>query len=119
PLCQSVQETRTLVDVVREHDCVFQTGSQQRSTERFRLACEWIRNGRIGKLQRVNVALPHGIATWCDLPETAPPAGLDWNQWLGPAPERGWSEVLSPLGVHNHFPNWRLYREYGGGMITD
>ncbi len=119
PLCQTVNEALTLVDLIRKHERVFQTGSQQRSMIRFRLACEWIRNGRIGRIQRVNVALPPGIATWCDLPEENAPTGLDWNLWLGPAPERGWNEVLSPVGVHNHFPDWRNYREYGGGMITD
>lgn len=119
PLCQTVNEARAIVNVVREHDCVFQTGSQQRSEIRFRMACEWIRNGRIGKIQRVDVGLPHGIGKWCDLPESSPPEGLDWNFWLGPAPERGWHNDLSPTGVHNNFPNWRKYREYGGGMVTD
>ncbi len=119
PLCQTVEEAQALVEVVRRNDCVFQTGSQQRSSERFRRACEWVRNGRIGRVRRIHVALPPGIATWCDLPESDPPEGLDWDLWLGPAPERGWNEILSPVGVHNHFPDWRNFREYGGGMITD
>ncbi len=119
PLCQSVEEALALVRTVRRHRCVFQTGSQQRSDARFRRACEWVRNGWIGRVERVEVALPDGIATWCALPESDPPAALDWDLWLGPAPERGWNETLSPTGVHRHFPDWRLYREYGGGMITD
>ena len=45
--------------------------------------------------------------------------GLDWDRWLGPAPIRGYSSVLSPRGVHQHFPAWRNYREYSGGMMTD
>jgi predicted dehydrogenase len=45
--------------------------------------------------------------------------GLDWNMWLGAAPMRPYNSVLSPRGVHNHFPSWRNYREYGGGMVTD
>src|ERR1051325_9748852 len=45
--------------------------------------------------------------------------GLDWDRWLGPAPRRGYHSELSPRGVHKHFPNWRNYREYGGGMVTD
>src|SRR5262249_21319037 len=44
---------------------------------------------------------------------------LDWNTWLGPAPDRPYNSILSPRGVHNHFPNWRLYREYSGGSYTD
>ena len=45
--------------------------------------------------------------------------GLDWDFWLGPAPQRPYNPVLSPRGVHDHFPNWRSYREYSGGGMTD
>ena len=45
--------------------------------------------------------------------------GLDWDFWLGPAPTRSYNSVLSPRGVHDHFPNWRSYREYSGGGMTD
>lgn len=119
PLSQSVNEAGAMVAAVRNHKRIFQTGSQQRSSANFRRACTLVRNEAIGKLQRVNVALPAGLATWCDLPEEDAPDGLDWDLWLGPAPERGWNEELSPRGVHSHFPDWRNYREYGGGMITD
>ena len=119
PLCQSVEEARAIVEAVRTEGRVFQTGSQQRSSARFREACELVRNGAIGEVRRITVAIPAGIATFCDLPESEPTEGLHWDLWLGPAPMRGWSEVLSPVGVHPHFPKWRDYREYGGGMITD
>jgi predicted dehydrogenase len=119
PLCQSVNEAVRIVQAVEKHKRVFQTGSQQRSSGRFREACELVRNGRLGALQRVEVSLPPGIGEWCDLPESDPPDGLDWDFWLGPAPRRGWHEILSPVGVHDHFPRWRNYREYGGGMVTD
>jgi predicted dehydrogenase len=46
-------------------------------------------------------------------------SGLDWNLWLGCAPMRPYSSVLSPRGVHNHFPAWRNYREYAGGGHAD
>jgi hypothetical protein len=55
----------------------------------------------------------------CNLREEEAEPGLDWDMWLGPAPKRGYHSELSPRGVHKHFPNWRNYREYGGGMITD
>src|SRR5437667_5251704 len=45
--------------------------------------------------------------------------GLDWDLWLGPAPKRPYSSVLSPRGVHDHFPAWRNYREYSGGGHAD
>jgi len=118
PLCQSIHEARAMVNAVRRQQRVFQTGSMQRSSKEFRLACELVRNGRLGKIQRVEVAVG-GPGRPCDLPTEADEPGLDWNFWLGPAPQRGYHSELSPRGVHSHFPNWRNYREYGGGMVTD
>jgi predicted dehydrogenase len=118
PLCQSIHEARAMVKAVRKHKRVFQTGSMQRSSKEFRTACELVRNGVIGKIERVEVAVG-GPGKWCDLPAETEEPGLDWNFWLGPAPRRPYHSELSPRGVHKGFPNWRLYREYGGGMVTD
>jgi predicted dehydrogenase len=118
PLSLTVHEAKVMVDAVRKYERVFQTGSQQRSSNEFRVACELVRNGKIGKLKGVfvNVGSP---SKPCDLPEEKMEEGLDWNQWLGQAPMRPYNSVLSPRGVHDHFPNWRSYREYSGGMMTD
>jgi hypothetical protein len=90
----------------------------QRSMTEFRVACELVRNGHIGKVEHIECNFgPPGKP--CDLPKEPLEPGLDWNFWLGPAPERPYNSVLSPRGVHNHFPSWRDYREYGGGMVTD
>jgi len=105
-------------NAVRQNRRIFQTGSMQRSSREFRTACELVRNGRIGKVSRVEVAIG-GPGVPCNLPEEAAEPGLDWNLWLGPAPERPYNSTLSPRGVHTHFPNWRAFREYGGGMVTD
>ena len=118
PLCQSIKEARRMVQAVRTHKRVFQTGSMQRSSEEFRVACELVRNGIIGPITRVEVAVG-GPAKPCDLPEEAMEPGLDWDRWLGPAPKRPYNSTLSPRGVHNHYPAWRNYREYGGGGVTD
>ena len=118
PLTESIHEARALVAAVRQHKRVFQTGSMQRSSKEFRIACELVRNGVIGKISRVEVAVG-GPGVPCDLPEEAMEPGLDWDMWLGPAPKRGYNSILSPRGVHSNFPDWRKYREYGGGMVTD
>jgi predicted dehydrogenase len=118
PLCQSIHEARAMVNAVRRNQRVFQTGSMQRSSREFRIACELVRNGVLGKVHTVDVNVG-GPAKWCDLPEQEVPAGTDWNLWLGPAPKRGYHEDLCPKGVHQHFPAWRNYREYGGGGVTD
>lgn len=118
PLSLTIHEARAMVTAARKNSRVFQTGSMQRSSSEFHKACELVRNGRIGKVQQVLVDVG-GPSVWCDLPEEQAEPGLDWNTWLGPAPTRPYNSVLSPRGVHKHFPNWRNYREYSGGMMTD
>ena len=85
PLTYTIDEGKKLVAAARRYGAVFQTGSQQRSDRRFRLACELVRNGRIGALQRVDTHIGDiDSGSWEAV--TAPPPELDWNFWLGPAP---------------------------------
>jgi predicted dehydrogenase len=118
PLCKSVHESRAMINAVRKKERVFQVGSMQRSMREFRVACELALNGVLGKIDHVDVTVG-GPAVPCDLPEEAAEPGLNWDVWLGPAPKRPYNSVLSPRGVHNDYPNWRHYREYGGGAVTD
>jgi predicted dehydrogenase len=120
PLTLTIAEAKASIDAVRKHQRVLQTGSQQRSSVfgPFRLACELVRSGRIGRVKTVHVGVG-GPSRWCDLPEEEMEPGLDWDLWLGQAPMRPYNSILSPRGVHNHFPRWRSYREYSGGGMTD
>lgn len=120
PLTHNIAEGRRLVNEVKQADVIFQTGSQQRSEfgGRFRQAVEYVRNGRIGKIEKIRIGVG-GPAVPCDLPTQEVPEGTDWDLWLGPAAKRGYNEVLCPKGIHKHFPAWRKYREYGGGQIAD
>jgi predicted dehydrogenase len=98
-----------------------QTGSQQRSSVfgPFRKACELIRSGRIGKIKSVTVGVG-GPSKWCDLPAEDLEPGLQWDIWLGQAPERPYNSILSARGgVSKPWPQWRAYREYSGGGHTD
>jgi len=118
PLCQSIHEARAMVRAVRSRGRIFQTGSMQRSSREFRVACELVRNRIIGEVQTVHAGVA-GPPVDCDLPEEPMEPGLDWDLWIGPAPLRPYNSVLSPRGLHDHFPQWRKYREYGGGGVTD
>jgi predicted dehydrogenase len=118
PLSLTIYEARAMVRAVRRNQRVFQTGSMQRSSPEFLKACELVRNGRIGQVKQVIVDVG-GPSRWCDLPEEPMEPGLDWNFWLGPAPLRPYNSILSPRGVHDHYPAWRNYREYSGGGMTD
>ncbi len=118
PLTLTIHEAKLLIDTVRKYGRVLQTGSQQRSEGPFRQAVEYVRSGRLGKVKQIQVGVG-GPSKPCDLPEEKEEPGLDWDRWLGPAPKRPYNAVLSPRGMHSHFPAWRNYREYSGGMMTD
>lgn len=118
PLTHNIHEALEVMKAVDAHHRVLQTGSMQRSMKEFRVACELVRNGAIGKVERILCSFGDPPVP-CDLPEEPMEFGLDWDSWLGPAPVRGYSSVLSPRGLHGHFPDWRNYREFGGGMVTD
>lgn len=118
PLTHNIHEAKAVIAAVERNQRVLQTGSMQRSMTGFRTACELVRNGCIGDVVKVSCNFgPPGVP--CDLPAESMEPGLDWDFWLGPAPGRAYSPVLSPRGNHDHFPAWRDYREYGGGMVTD
>ena len=116
PLALTIGEGRRIADEVKAAGVVWQTGSQQRSSVYFRSACEFVRNGRIGEVKSIKVTLPGGHKNWSKLaarstPEKAPPE-LNFDLWLGPAPERPYIPALQQL-------NWRHNYAFSGGMVTD
>ena len=118
PLSHTIEEGRAMVEAARVYDRVLQTGSMQRSWDGFRQACELVRNGYLGEIQKVvvNVGDP---ALVCDLPDQAIPTSLSWDQWIGPAPYRGYHDVLAPPYPIEIWPKWRDYKEFGGGILCD
>jgi predicted dehydrogenase len=118
PLTLTIHEAKTLIEAARKLGRVFQTGSQQRSDWEFQVAVNLVRKGAIGKLKQIIVDVGSSSKP-CDLPEQEMQPGLDWDRWLGPAPKRPYHSDLSPRGVHTHFPSWRNWKEYSGGMMTD
>jgi len=115
PLSLTIREAQEMVAAARRYGTVFQTGSQQRSSREFRYACELIRNGRIGKLERIHVGI--GLPSEDkELPEEPVPPGFDWDRWLGPAP---WKPYNADRCSGDYSGGWRLIRDYSGGMTTD
>jgi predicted dehydrogenase len=116
PLAQNWADGRAICDAVARFGRVWQTGSWQRSVGDFRFACELVRNGRIGKVSRAEVVLPGGLTDFDNLGSqdspVPPPKSLDYDRWLGPAPEAPYS----PARVHK---TWRWNLDYGGGMLMD
>ena len=118
PLTHNIHEAITVMETVNKTGRVLQTGSMQRSMGEFRVACELVRNGIIGKVSHIDCSFG-GPGKPCNLPEEPAEPGLDWDKWVGAAPLRPYNSILSPRGVHDHFPDWRLYKEFGSGMVGD
>jgi myo-inositol 2-dehydrogenase / D-chiro-inositol 1-dehydrogenase len=117
PTSLTIREGRQLVEVVKKTGVVLQLGTQQRSSEQFRVAAELVRNGRIGKLHTVRIGLP-GDPGGPDAPQMPIPSNLNYEMWLGSTPEIPYSEI----GVHPQHdysrPGWLRHENYGAGMIT-
>jgi len=98
PLGNTIREGRALVETAKRYGAVFQHGTQLRSLEAVRLACELVRNGRIGKLKEVRIGSPPGKARG-PLRGGPVPETIDYDLWLGPAPESPYvSEVVNRKG---------------------
>lgn len=113
PVTHLLGEGRLLCEEVRKHKRVWQTGSQQRSEWNFLHAVELVRNGVIGKLERVEVGLPAGKKSRkVNTAAQNPPATLDYDFWCGP------SKKLPYMHERLHF-HWRWNLAYGGGQLMD
>lgn len=118
PMALTVAEGRAMVNAARKYWSVFQTGNMQRSWRDFRHAVELVRNGYIGEIKEINIHVGPPVVQ-CNLPSENAPKNLNWDLWVGPSMYRDFSAELSPPVERDIYPNWRNYRDFGGGMITD
>ena len=114
PLAHTIQEGQRMVEAARKYNRVVQTGSQQRSAEHYVQCVELIQRGYIGKVTFVDCwnsfnTYPDGMG---NPPDSDPPSGLDWDLFLGPAPNR-------PYNQNRFIFNWRWFWDYGCGLMTD
>lgn len=108
----TIDEGKLLIETVRKHNRVFQTSTEDRSVPEYHRMAELVRNGRIGKLQRIEVILPRQPNTAGDPTPQPVPKDLDWEMWLGPAPYAPYTKDRV------HF-NFRWIWDYSGGIICD
>ncbi|MEI6604653.1 MAG: Gfo/Idh/MocA family oxidoreductase [Verrucomicrobiota bacterium] len=123
PLTHDIYESRMLAKAAKQTGVVTQMGIQGHSAEGLRLICEWIWTGAIGTVREVDAwcglsYAPHGHAWWSSPRGERPnesltaPAHLDWDLWLGPAPERPYHSCYHPMV-------WRCWWDFGSGMMGD
>ena len=126
PVSLTIGEGRKMVEAARKYERVVQVGTQQRSDNHFQSAVELVRSGALGRISFVRTwntsnEYPQGVGA---PPDTAPPPGLDWDMWLGPAPARPYN--VNRFGVildddldYTRWASWRWFWDYGGGLMTD
>ena len=111
PLTLTIEEGKRLVKAVHDSGRILQVGSQQRSDKTFRLACELVRNGRLGRIERVRTWLPTGLREGPFMAQPVPKE-LNWDMWQGQT--RAVDYV--PERCHRSFRYWW---DYSGGTLTD
>jgi predicted dehydrogenase len=113
PVGNSIEECRTMVAAQQRYNKAVQAGQWQRSQQHFRDAVDFIKTGKLGNIRTVKV--------WCyqgwmkpDIvrPDSAPPPGVDYDMWLGPAQKR-------PFNASRFHFNFRWFWDYAGGLMTD
>lgn len=108
----TIAEGRVLADTVKRYGAVFQMSTEDRSLAVYHRMAELVRNGRIGRLERILVKLPAGPARSPQVVPEPPPPTLDYDLWLGPAPWAPYCRGRLPF-------DWRWVSDYSGGMLTD
>jgi predicted dehydrogenase len=108
----TIQEGRDLVNAVKRHIAVFQTSTEDRSLYQYHRLAELVRNGRIGRLQTIHVTLPQQPEVPGDPTPMPVPENLNWNLWLGPAPE-------SYYTIDRVHFNFRWHFDTSAGIIAD
>jgi predicted dehydrogenase len=113
PLSLTIGEGRVMVDVARRHNRVVQMGTQQRSGPHFADAVAYVKSGALGKIRLVKTwAYQDWMGNIPVVPDSEPPASVDYDMWLGPAPKR-------PFNRNRFHFNFRWYYDYSGGLMTD
>jgi len=111
PLSRTAREGRQMVNWARRTGRVVQMGTQHRSRAVIRQVAEWVRNGRLGKVDRVRLWVWRN-RQHAPVPDQPAPANLDWDMWLGPCPWVPYNRLRAPW-------NFRWFMEYAGGYMTD
>jgi predicted dehydrogenase len=113
PLSVAIAEGRAMVTAARKYDRVVQMGTQQRSAPHYTQAVEYVKNGQLGKIRLVRA---WAYLDWKGetpvVPDSAPPEGVDYDMWLGPAKKR-------PFNRNRFHFTFRWYWDYSGGLMTD
>ena len=113
PIANSIYECDQMVKAVRRYKKIVQVGQQQRSGDHWKTAMDFMKEGKLGELRKINIWANFNYGIGQPKVEDSPvPPGVDFDRWLGPAPARSFNK--------NRFHgSWRMFWNYGGGLMTD
>jgi predicted dehydrogenase len=112
PIGNSIAECRSMVAAQQRYNRVVQVGQWQRSQKHFRDAVDYVHSGKLGKIRLVKVWGYFNYGKMEKIPDSTPPAGVDYDMWLGPAPKR-------PFNSNRFHGKFRWFWDYAGGIMTD
>ena len=113
PLSNTIEESLLMVQAARKYNRVVTTGMWQRSDTHWDDAANYMKAGNIGRIRTVKVwAYQDSKPTLPKKPDSNPPAGVDYDMWLGPAPKR-------PFNEYRFHYNFRFFWDYAGGLMAD
>ncbi len=125
PICLSVEEGRKIADAMQKYGRISRTDSEARFYKPFHQMCELVRNGRVGKIQRILCGTPKEHGAMQETPAPMPvPEELDYNMWQGPVAERPYTQArVHPIkdgkDFKYNFPGWMQIQDYSHGMILN
>ena len=106
PLSQTIREGQLMRDAARKYSRVVQVGTQRRSMEHFKSAVDYVASGKLGKICLIKAWMCQVRPSIGNPPDSAPPSGVDYDVWLGPAPKR-------PFNINRFHYTWRFFWDYG------
>jgi predicted dehydrogenase len=113
PMANSIGELDVMVQAARKNNRVVQVGQQQRSGSHWKEVMDFIKAGNIGQLRKTRIWGNFGYGVGQPVvPDSAPPEHVDFDMWLGPAPDRSFN-------ASRFHGSWRMFWDYGGGLMTD
>ncbi|MEZ4773334.1 MAG: Gfo/Idh/MocA family oxidoreductase [Bacteroidia bacterium] len=113
PMANSIEECRVMAEAAGKYNRIVQVGQQQRSGKHWQTVVDFVQSGKLGHIRRVKVWANFNYGKGLPkVPDTTPPAGFDWDMYLGPA-------AAQPYNASRVHGGWRHQWAFGGGLMTD